>query len=30
MGIFRVRLEDTRSVHAFAVVLQQLVGVAMS
>jgi hypothetical protein len=30
MGIFRVRLDDTRSVHAFAVVLQQLVGVAMS
>lgn len=30
MGIFRVRLEDTRSIHAFAVVLQQLVGVAMS
>jgi len=30
MGIFRLRLVDTRSVHAFAVVLQQLVGVAMS
>ena len=30
MGIFRLRLVDTRSIHAFAVVLQQLVGVAMS
>ena len=30
MGIFRVRLEDTRGIHAFAVVLQRLAGIAMS
>ncbi len=30
LGIFRVRLADTHQVHALAVVLQQLLGVAMS
>ena len=30
MGIFRVRLADTHQVHALAVVMQQLLGVAMS
>jgi hypothetical protein len=30
VGIFRVRLADTHQVHALAVVMQQLLGVAMS